>query len=89
MLRSRAPETCGDRALNLGSSGDKSWGDRALVFWWHSSLVWGMEVVAGEEAGRDVSPAAVEAWKVGFRAASSHGNSCLKRQLDLETEQMI
>ena len=79
MLRSRALETWGDRALEPWvGKGQKSWGDRALVFWCGTAPWFGGCMVAGEEAGRDVSPAAVEAWKVGFRAASSHGNSCLK-----------
>ena len=70
-MRSRALEPCFD-------IGQKSWGGRALALWCGMAPWFGRCMVPGEEAGRDVSPAAAEAGEVGFRAASAHGNSCLK-----------
>lgn len=45
-------------------------------------------MVAGRKLAGAFHPAAVEAWKVGFRAASSHGNMH-KAAGYRETEQMI
>ena len=55
-MRSRALEPCFD-------IGQKSWGGRALALWCGMAPWFGRCMVPGEEAGRDVSPAAAEAGK--------------------------